>query len=76
MITTLGRPEKDSCPDEGRNAHIHARVLHDACLKLGGERHLAGYLGISVALVDAWLKGRGAPPDEIFLKCLDLLESR
>jgi DNA-binding transcriptional regulator YiaG len=74
MLATLGSYDKDTCPQEGRNAHIQARVLHEACLKLGGERHLAEYLGVSVGLVHAWLKGRGIPSDEIFLKCLDLVE--
>ena len=74
MLSTLGRFAKDSCPEDGKNASIKVRVLHDACLKLGGEAHLAEYLDVAVRLVDSWLKGRGSPPDEIFLKCLDLLE--
>jgi hypothetical protein len=74
MLSTLSRADKDSCPSDGKNANVHARVLHDACLKLGGERHLAEYLNVSVGLVHAWLKGRGTPSDEIFLKCLDLLD--
>jgi hypothetical protein len=51
------------------------RVLHTACVKLGGEAFLAEYLEVSISLVDSWLKGRAIPPDEIFLKCLDLLEN-
>ena len=51
-------------------------MLHDSCLKLGWEAHLSAYLEVSVGVVDAWLKGRGSPSDEIFLKCLDLLETR
>lgn len=74
MLTTQRSFEKDTCPEDGRNASIHARVLHEACLKVGGERHLAEYLGVSVGLVHAWLKGRGIPSDEVFLKCLDLVE--
>ena len=74
MLTTQRSSEKDTCPEDGRNVNIHARVLHEACLKVGGERHLAEYLGVSVGLVHACLKGRGVCPDEIFLKCLDLLE--
>jgi hypothetical protein len=74
LTTTERRFGKDSCPEDGKNASIKVRVLHDACLKLGGEAHLAEYLDVAVRLVDSWLKGRGVPPDEIFLKCLDLLE--
>ena len=76
MLTTQSRLDADSCPQDGKNASIKIRVLHDACLKLGGEGHLAEYLGVAINVVDTWLKGRGLPPDEIFLKCLDLLESR
>lgn len=76
MISTLSRFEKDTCPEDGKNASIKVRVLHEACLKLGGEAHLAEYLDVTVRLVDSWLKGRAVPPDEIFLKCLDLLENR
>ena len=74
MLTTLRRSEKDSCPEDGKNATIKARVLHDACVKLGGEAKLADFLEVPVGVVDAWLKGRSAPPDDVFLKCLDLLE--
>jgi DNA-binding transcriptional regulator YiaG len=74
MLTTPSRLDKDTCPEDGRNTSIQLRVLHEACVKLGGERHLAEYLNVSVGYVHAWLKGRGAPPDAIFLKCLDLLE--
>jgi hypothetical protein len=76
MLTTLIGPEADKCPTEARNATIHGRVLHDACLKLGGEHHLAAYLNVPVGLVDSWLKGRSTPPDEVFLKCLDLLDGK
>jgi hypothetical protein len=75
MLSTQRRFEKDTCPEDGKNESIKVRVLHDACLKLGGEAHLAEYLAVSLSLVDSWLKGRGMPPDDIFLKCLDLLEN-
>ena len=74
MLTTERRFDRDTCPGDGKNASIKARVLHEACVKLGGEAHLAEYLEVTTSLVDSWLKGRSVPPDEIFLKCLDLLE--
>jgi len=76
MLSTLSRFDTDGCPEDGRNASIKVRVLHDACLRLGGEAHLAEYLDVPVSLVDGWLKGRGVPPDEIFLRCLDLLDKQ
>ena len=74
MLSTLRRFDKDNCPEDGKNASVKARVLHAACLKLGGEAKLADYLDVSISLVDSWLKGRGIPPDDVFLKCLDLLD--
>ena len=64
---------RDNCPDVARDRNISARLLHDACLKLGGEHRLASYLKVPVNLVDAWLTGRAEPPERVFLECLDLL---
>jgi len=49
------------------------RVLHDACVKLGGEHALARYLGVDPQIIDSWLQGYGTPSDVAFVKCLDLL---
>jgi hypothetical protein len=48
-------------------------VLHDACVRLGGEHKLAEFLGVDVGTVEAWLDGLSWPPDEVFLRCADLL---
>ncbi|HEX4928772.1 MAG TPA: YdaS family helix-turn-helix protein [Burkholderiales bacterium] len=66
---------QDICPSTSKNSHIYIRTLHDACLILGGEHKLAEYLGVSVAHVEAWLNGRGRPPDAVFLRCVDLVEA-
>ena len=66
---------QDICPSTAKNAHIYVRTLHDACKLLGGEHKLAEYLGVQVALINAWLDGRGRPPDAVFLRCVDLLET-
>ena len=66
---------QDICPSTSRNAHIYIRTLHDACVILGGEHELAAYLGVPVAQVEGWLNGRGSPPDDVFLRCLDLIEA-
>lgn len=68
-------PMQDICPSRSKNAHIYIHTLHRACVMLGGERKLAAYLGVSVATVEGWLNGKGRPPDEVFLRCLDLVES-
>ena len=66
---------QDICPSTAKNAHIYVRTLHDACKLLGGEHKLAEYLGVQVALINAWLDGRGRPSDAVFLRCVDLLET-
>ena len=66
----------DICPAVNPNANVHVRVLHEACIMLGGERQLAQYLAVDVALVERWLKGLGNPPDHVFLLCSDLVHSR
>lgn len=69
------RAMQDICPSTSRNSHIYIRALHDACVQLGGERKLAAYLGVPVELVERWLNGQGRPPDAVFLRCVDLVES-
>ena len=70
------RVMNDICPSTSRNSHIYVRTLHDACVLLGGEHKLAAYLGVSIERIEAWLNGRGALPDSVFLRCLDLVEAR
>ena len=69
------RGVQDTCPSTAKNTHIYIRLLHDACVALGGEHKLAEYLGVDVDAVEDWLQGRGHPPDEVFLRCHDLLHS-
>jgi hypothetical protein len=66
----------DICPSTSQNSHIYIRTLHDACVILGGEHKLAHFLGVPVERVEGWLNGRGTPPDSVFLRCLDLVESK
>ena len=54
---------------------MHPRTLCEAALLLGGERKLAEFLDIEVWLVSRWLEGLGQPPDFVFLRCVDLIES-
>ena len=68
--------QEDICPSTSRNSHIYIRTLHEACLALGGEHKLATYLGVSIAEVEAWLNGHGVPPDSVFLRCVDLVDSK
>jgi hypothetical protein len=65
---------QDICPSAAKDHHIYLRVLHDACVALGGEHKLALHLGVPVEEVDAWLKGASIPPDRVFLACLDIVQ--
>lgn len=67
---------EDICPSTAKNSHVYVRLLHDACVELGGEHKLAHFLGVEVREVEAWLNGSGRPPDWVFLRCTDLLEQR
>jgi hypothetical protein len=64
---------RDVCPQGGRDKSVAHRVLHDACVKLGGEHALAHYLAVDPQTVHAWLEGHETPSDISFIKCLDLL---
>lgn len=67
---------EDICPAADKNANVFVRVLHDACIALGGEHQLAEYLGVPVRFVERWLEGLGQPPDYVFVRCADLLHAK
>jgi hypothetical protein len=54
-------------------AQVHARLLERAVEILGGEAEVAEYLGVSRAHVRIWMRGSFSPPDDVFLKLVDLL---
>jgi hypothetical protein len=55
-------------------SELHARLLQFAALKLGGTEELARYLQVPEVRLRVWQGGRIAPPDDIFLKLVDLLQ--
>ena len=58
------------------NPNSDVRTLHEAGLLLGGSQQLADFLDIEAWLVSRWLEGLGRPPDDIVLRCTDLIGSR
>ena len=60
---------------EARNHATQVLALREAALLLGGEQELAKFLGIEQWLVSRWLEGLGHPPDFIFSRCADRIES-
>jgi hypothetical protein len=49
-------------------------MLQRAAEKLGGPEELARYLGASETRLRIWQRGLVAPPDEVFLLLVDLLQ--
>jgi hypothetical protein len=48
-------------------------MLQRAVEILGGTDELAAYLGVSPARLRIWMRGIFAPPDDIFLRLVDLI---
>ena len=65
------RDEVDVCPSPNPTLNVQVKLLHECCLRLGGEHKLAEYLGVSVGVVEDWLAGRRPIPDRVFLLCVD-----
>jgi hypothetical protein len=49
-------------------------MLQCAADKLGGMEELARYLGVAPVSVRVWMRGLISPPDDIFLRLVDLLQ--
>jgi hypothetical protein len=48
-------------------------MLEQAADRLGGMPALAGYLEVPEARLRIWMRGAVAPPDDVFLRLVDLL---
>jgi hypothetical protein len=55
-------------------SNLHSRLLERAADKLGGLDEVARYLNVSDLRVRIWRRGFVAPPDDVFLRLVDLLE--
>jgi hypothetical protein len=69
---------RDFCHSPNPTRDVQVKLLHEACIKAGGELHLAAKLGVDVDEISAWLDGEVPVPDGVFLACLDIVrpESR
>ena len=52
-----------------------SRTLERAMRVVGGAARLAEQLGVSESQLADWLAGRGKPPNDIYLRALDLVAS-
>lgn len=65
------------CPDARVVAKtVHARTIHQACVKLGGIHELAVHLGVTDAQIDLWLEGKDTPPSDVFFLAVDVILGR
>jgi hypothetical protein len=54
-------------------SQLHAQLLQRAVEKLGGLEEAARYLGVPEVRLRIWMRGLLAPPDDVFLRLVDLL---
>jgi hypothetical protein len=54
-------------------SQLHVILLQRAAETLGGAEELARYLAVPPLRVRVWLRGLIAPPDDVFLRLIDLL---
>lgn len=54
---------------------VHARTVRRASEIVGGVVVLAGRLGVRDAFIKNWIEGELTVPDEIFLRCVDIVNA-
>ena len=69
MVRVLGPEPEFSLNDLG----CGYGALYDHLRSLGRR---CDYLGVDVSAIEAWLQGLAQPPDDVFLRCADLLHLR
>lgn len=52
---------------------VYSRAVLRACQLLGGPEQVAVRVGVSRLLIQAFLKGSVQPPQDVFLKLVDIL---
>jgi hypothetical protein len=68
------RPAIQACPSPPpAYASVQARTLHRACLIVGGLSALAARLESSASDLQRWISGEEVPPENLFLRCVELL---
>ena len=52
---------------------VYPRALARAAQILGGTEELRSFLSVPKTMLDLWLGGYAMPPDDVFLRVVDLL---
>ena len=55
---------------------VYSRALERAAEILGGTEELRGFLSVRKSVLGLWMSGYGMPPDDVFLRVVDLLAER
>jgi hypothetical protein len=73
VMRTSSSPQPDCPLAPPSRETTYARVLHRACLILGGVAQLATQLSVADSAVRVWLEGRQEPPEDVFLAAVEIL---
>jgi hypothetical protein len=52
---------------------VYSRALERAAEILGGAEELRSFLSVRKSVLGLWMSGYGTPPDDVFLRVVDLL---
>jgi hypothetical protein len=68
------RKTTPECPvARASRSTTYVRVLHRACVVLGGVEHLAAHLKVGVLAMERWMEGHEEPPEDVFLGAVDIV---
>jgi hypothetical protein len=67
-----GRAGDEQIP--GRRASVHSLTLARAARAVGGPEKLSWLLKLSPQQLNRWMRGAEAPPTDVFLRAVDVIE--
>jgi hypothetical protein len=59
----------------GRRASVHSLTLARAARVVGGPERLSRLLKLSPLQLNRWMRGTEAPPTDVFLRAVDVIET-
>ncbi|HUQ75664.1 MAG TPA: hypothetical protein VM183_13145 [Burkholderiales bacterium] len=73
MRPSVGSPVPECPVAPASRESTYARVLHRACLIVGGVAPLAHHLGVAEVELQKWLHGMQDPPYDVFLGAVEIV---